>query len=391
MATALLIIIYIAFISLGIPDSLLGTAWPAIYKDFELPISYATYLSLLISLCTMVSSVVSARLINRFGTAKVAAFSTALTAIALFGYSESQNYLWLCLFSVPLGAGAGAIDSGLNNYVALHYNATHMSFLHCFYGVGVSLSPYIMSMALADNLDWQGGYKNAFYIQLVIAAIVIFTLPLWKRVKHQKTEYDEEPSVDVPFFELIKRKNVLLASAVFFGSCSLEFLCGVWGSTFLVDARGMSPEKAAKMLTLYYVGITLGRFLSGVFAKKFTPWQIIAAGQALAAFAIAVIFIPKGYALAAAGLFLIGTGNGVVYPNMMYLTPQNFSAQISQSVMGAQLAGAYVGILLTPCIFGIVAQHISVSLFPLFLALSGLVMVLSTYSLKRQKSSGKKA
>ncbi|MBQ7132535.1 MAG: MFS transporter [Oscillospiraceae bacterium] len=390
MATLLLIVIYIAFISLGIPDSLLGAAWPAIYVEFNLPVSFANFLSVLISVCTMISSVVSARLINRYGTAVVAAFSTALTAIALFGFSVSENFLWLCLFSIPLGAGAGAIDSGLNNYVALHYKATHMSFLHCFYGVGVSMSPYLMSMALADNSDWHKGYRSAFYIQLVIAAIVIFTLPLWKKVKHSATQYDEEPQVTVPFFTLVRRSDIRAAAMVFLASCSIEFLCGVWGSTFLVGARGLNPENAAKSVTFYYVGITLGRFLSGVVSNRLAPRQIIAAGQIVTLAAVVLLFVGKNPSVSTVGLFLVGTGNGTIYPNMMYLTPENFGADISQSVMGVQLAGAYVGILVSPFVFGIFAEYVGLWLFPVFICVFFVLMLYYTAALKKRTAKFKK-
>lgn len=384
MATFLLIIIYIAFVSLGIPDSLLGAAWPAIYVDFGLPVSFLNILSVLISVCTMISSMVSARLIKRYGTAIVSAVSTALTAIALFGFSVSKSFLWLCLFALPLGAGAGAIDSGLNNYVALHYKATHMSFLHCFYGVGVSLSPYLMSIALGNDSNWHKGYRNAFYIQFVISLIVILTLPVWKKVKHTATEYDEAPQVTLPFLSLIKRADIRAAAMVFLSSCSVEFLCGVWGSTFLVGARGLSPEKAARAVTFYYVGITLGRFLSGVFSNKFTPHKIIAAGQSITFIAALLLFFGKNPVAATAGLFLVGTGNGAIYPNMMYLTPENFGAEISQSVMGIQLTGAYFGILATPLIFGVFAQKIGLWLFPVFIAVFFALMVYYTFALKRR-------
>ncbi len=389
MATLLLIIIYIAFVSLGIPDSLLGAAWPAIYVDMDLPVSFLNILSVLISVCTMISSMVSARLIKRYGTALVAATSTALTAIALFGFSISKSFLWLCLFAIPLGAGAGAIDSGLNNYVALHYKATHMSFLHCFYGVGVSLSPYLMSMALADNSNWHKGYRSAFFIQLAISVIVIFTLPVWKKVKHTATEYDDVPPVTLSFFSLVKRADIRAAAMVFLASCSIEFLCGVWGSTFLVGARGLNPEKAARAITFYYVGITLGRFLSGVASNKFTPHKIIAAGQFTTFAAAMLLLFGKNPILATIGLFLVGTGNGAIYPNMMYLTPENFGADISQSVMGIQLTGAYFGILATPLIFGVFAQKVGLWLFPFFIGIFFALMVYYTFALNRRTAKFK--
>ena len=367
MSTVLLIVIYIAFIGLGIPDSLFGTAWPAIYTDFGLPISAANYVTLLISGATVVSSFISARLINRFGTSVITAVSTSATAAALIGFAYSNSLIWFCVLSVPLGLGAGAIDAALNNYVALHYKASHMSFLHCFYGVGVSLSPYMMSLALSGEQGWRGGYKIVFFIQLVIALITILSLPLWKKVSEMRVVSETEKPRTVGFIQLFKMPAVRAAGFVFFGSCAIEFTCGVWGSTFLVNCRQMSVEAAARTITFYYIGMALGRFLSGVFAGRFTSWQIAVTGQAVTLVAIVILMLPLPAVAAGAGLFMIGVGNAPVFPNMIHLTPQNFGKDISQSAMGAQMSFAYMGIMLMPPLFGLMAQYISVGLFAYYL------------------------
>ncbi|HIZ16294.1 MAG TPA: MFS transporter [Firmicutes bacterium] len=379
MATILLIVIYIDFIGLGIPDSLFGAAWPAIYSEFGLPISYASFVTIIIYGGTVVSSLLSARVINRFGTAKVTAVSTALTAAGLLGFSFSGGLIWLCLFAVPLGLGAGAIDSGLNNYIALHYKATHMSFLHCAYGVGVTLSPYLMALALSDNNNWRGGYRIAFFIQIGITAVTILSIPLWGRIRHINTH--EEESVKprtLKLTELIKQPPVRAVCLIFFASCAIEFICGSWGSTFLVQSKGMSAESAAKIITFYYAGIALGRFLSGILAAKLPSWRIIHIGQAAIITAVVLLALPLPFYVAAAGLFLVGLGNGPIYPNLVHLTPQNFGRDISQSVMGAQMASASIGIMLMPTIFGLFAQGISTDIFPYFLLVMFIVMIAST-------------
>ena len=382
MATLLLIIIYIAFIVLGIPDSLFGTAWPAIYVSFEIPISSANYVTLLISCGTVISSALSARIINRFGTAVVTAVSTAITAAALFGFSVSGNLLWLCIFSIPMGLGAGAVDSALNNYVALHYKATHMNFLHCFYGIGVSVSPYLMSLALTNENNWRDGYRLAFYLQLAIALITIVSIPLWKKAHPASLQSNEEihPKT-LSIINMLKMPSVRAVLLIFIGSCAIECTCGTWGSTFLVNSKGMSVDHAAKIITLYYVGMALGRFLSGILAARLSSWKLIHLGQTITIFAILLLFLPLPSTIAAAGLFFIGLGNSPIFPNLIHLTPENFGKDISQSVMGMQMAASYAGIMLIPPIFGLWAQKTGTDIFPLYLLIMLVVMLFGTYSM----------
>lgn len=382
MATILLIIIYIAFIGLGIPDSLFGTAWPAIYREFDLPISAANYVNLLTTTGTVISSLLSARAINKFGTGKVTAVSTSLTAVALLGFSCSSSIWWLCLLAIPLGIGGGAIDVALNNYVALYYKASHMSFLHCFYGIGVSLSPYLMSIALSDNADWRMGYRTTFYFQIVISIITICALPIWGKIKNKETVEEEKPRT-VSISEMIKMPSIRAVGLMFIGSCAVEYICGAWGSTFLVNSRGMVVENAAKAITFYYMGMAVGRFLSGILSSKLSSWNIIKLGQAIVFVAILSLVFPLPSKYAIIGLFMIGIGNGPVFPNLIHLTPKNFGKDISQSVIGLQMASAYIGIMAMPPIFGFLAQNISVNIFPYFILIMFMIMIIGEILLTR--------
>lgn len=384
MSTVLLIIIYITFIGLGIPDSLFGTAWPAIYSEFGLPVSFANFITLTISGGTIVSSLMSSKLIRRFGTGRVTAVSTVMTAAALLGFSFSKSFFFLWLMAIPLGLGAGAIDTALNNYAALHYKASHMSFLHCFYGVGVSCSPFLMSLSLANNADWRGGYRTVFFIQLAIAVLSVATLPIWNRVKTE--ENIEETSTPVSFKSLLKMPKLYMVGLVFIGSCAVECTCGNWGSTFLVEAKGFSVDRAAAIITFYYVGMALGRFLSGVLATKLTSKQLIFIGQGAVAVAIIILLLPLPSTVSGVALFLIGLGNGPIFPNMIFLTPKNFGKDLSQSVMGMQMVLAYIGILCAPALFGVIAQKISAALLPVYLLIFYIVMIIGTILTETHKA-----
>lgn len=420
MATLLLLLIYIAFIGLGIPDSLFGSAWPAIYEEFGLPVSWANFITLLISGCTILSSLLSPLLIRKWGTGVLTAVCTSLTAIALLGFSLSQAFWWLCIFAVPLGLGAGSIDTALNNYVANHYKATHMSFLHCFYGIGVTLSPLLMSFALSGSEGWRGGYRAVFWFQLAVALLTIVALPLWAAMKKRRDAAAQlaQKGEDVPqniersagnemqnapadatergaeggaemrqarpagLLQAVRTPSVRAAWFVFFGSCALECTCGNWGSTFLVGARGLSADAAALAITFYYVGMALGRFLSGVFANKFSPWKIIHAGQAALLAALVLLMLPLPAVVATVGLFLVGLGNGPLFPNMLHLTPINFGRELSEAAMSTEMAASYVGILAMPALFGLLAQGFSVSLFPYYLLAMYAVMMGATFVLR---------
>ena len=382
MATALLIIIYIAFIGLGIPDSLFGTAWPAIYSEFELPISFGSFVTIIISCGTVLSSVISSKIISRLGTNKVSAYSTLLTALALLGFSFAQNLWVMCFWAIILGVGAGAIDVALNNYVAIHYSAIHMSFLHCFYGVGVSVSPYILSLVIAGNFGWRGGYRIAFAIQLIITLLLFLSLPLWRKAHGGENESEENTHKDLSFGNVLKIPGVKMMCSLFIASCAIECTCGGWGSTFLVEYKHLPAEKAAQIITIYYIGMTLGRFLSGVLAAKLHSWKIIKLGQIVLGSALLLLILPGGVYLCALGMFLIGLGNGPLFPNFNYLTPENFGSDISQSVIGIQMASAYIGIMVAPAVCGLLGQVFGMVIFPFYLILFYAIMIPVTVRVK---------
>lgn len=382
MATALLIIIYIAFIGLGIPDSLFGTAWPAIYSELELPISFGSFVTIIISCGTVLSSVISSKIISRLGTNKVSAYSTLLTALALLGFSFAPNLWVMCFWAIILGIGAGAIDVALNNYVAIHYSATHMSFLHCFYGVGVSVSPYILSLVIAGNFGWRGGYRIAFAIQLIITLLLFLSLPLWRKAHGGENESEENTHKDLSFGSVLKIPGVKMMCSLFIASCAIECTCGGWGSTFLVEYKHLPAEKAAQIIMIYYIGMTLGRFLSGVLAAKLHSWKIIKLGQIVLGLALLLLILPGGVYLCALGMFLIGLGNGPLFPNFNYLTPENFGSDISQSVIGIQMASAYIGIMIAPTVCGLLGQVFGMVIFPYYLIVFYAIMIPVTIRIK---------
>ena len=383
MITFLLIIIYIAFISLGIPDSLFGTAWPEIYTEFKLPISFANFITITTAAGTIISSLLSSKIIHRFGTNKVSAFSTFLTAAALFFISCTQNPLFFILFSLPLGMGAGAIDTALNNYVALYYSASQMSFLHCFYGIGVSLSPYVLSRVINSNLGWRGGYRIAFLIQISIAILLFLTLPLWHRAHPQHMSVFTTSDSTLSFRECLKIKGVREMCLLFITSCGIEYTCGNWGSTFLVEYKHMNTDTAAQAIMFYYIGITLGRVFSGILAIHLHSWKIVRISQVILCLSIILFLLPSAHAASVIGLFLVGLGNGPLFPNFNYLTPENFGNENSQSIIGIQMAASYIGIMVLPAIFGFLCQLIGLGIFPIYLLTLFIIMLIFTYKVKK--------
>ena len=386
MASLLLIVIYVAFIGLGVPDSLIGSAWPAIHTELGIPVEMVSVLTFLISGCTVLSSMFSTRILNKLGTAKVTAFSTAMTALSLLGFSLVPSFWFMIPLAIVLGLGAGAIDSGLNNYVALHCKASHMNFLHCFYGVGVSLSPYIMSQAFS-NVGWRGGYRYAFYVQFAIALLLIFSVPLWKK-NSSTQETDEESGVTLSIAEMIKKSEVRQVWIIMLMTNAIEYACGVWGSTYLVEEKGFEIEHGALALTVYYVGMSIGRFVSGLLANKIKTWKRIFIGCVILAPAIVIMLLPLNGVFAVVGLFLIGLGNGSIYPNMIHLTPHNFGKEVSQSIMGSQIAFAYIGVMLAPPMVSLISSLFGIKVYPVLLALLYVVMVITikcfTNRLKKQ-------
>ena len=376
MFQLLLAIIYLAFISLGLPDSLLGSAWPAMYQELAVPVSYAGIISMIIAVGTIISSLHSDRLTRRFGTGRVTAFSVLMTAAALFGFSISRSYVMLCLWAIPYGLGAGSVDASLNNYVALHYKSRHMSWLHCMWGIGASLGPYVMGYALSGGQGWNMGYRYIAILQIALTAILFLSLPLWEK-KQELTSASslvEGNNRPLSLREIIRIPGAKEVMVTFFCYCALEQTTGLWASSYLVLRRGLSADTAG-FASLFFVGITLGRALSGFLTLKFNDTQMIRLGQGFTASGILFLFLPFGNGSALIGLGLIGLGCAPVYPSIIHATPKHFGAEKSQAMIGVQMAAAYVGTCLMPPVFGLIANHISVGLLPLYLLLILALMV----------------
>ncbi len=363
MYILLLAIIYLAFISLGLPDSLLGAAWPTIRNDFEVPLSYVGVVSMVISGETILSSLMSERVLKKFGAGMVTTVSAFLTAAALWGFSTSTSFWQLCLWGIPYGLGAGAIDATLNNYVALHYNSRHMSWLHCFWGVGTIISPYIMSYALTHAV-WTDGYRMVSYIQLAIALVLLFTLPLWKVNQSAEAEGGETKALGLRGALRIKGVPYLLTG--FFAYCAAEATAMLWASSYLEGTMGVTKEAAAAFGSLFFIGITVGRFLSGFVTDKVGDNRMIRLGVVIVFVGIVAIAIPVKL-VALAGFVIIGLGCAPIYPCIIHSTPDNFGAENSQGIIGIQMASAYVGSTFIPPLFGLIANHISLKLMPVYL------------------------
>ena len=385
MFSLLLAIIYLSFISLGLPDSLLGSAWPVMRAELAAPLSFAGVISMIIASGTIVSSLLSERLTRRLGTGLVTAGSVALTAAALFGFSVSPSLAALCLWAVPYGLGAGAIDAALNNYVALHYSSRHMSWLHCFWGVGASISPYIMAAALSRTGQWQLGYRAVSLIQIVLTVLLFLSLPLWRKTAAGEPAGDNAPLLGLRGAVRIPGvPNILLA---FFAYCGAETTAGLWASSYLAGVRGVAPETAAGFASLFYLGITFGRFLNGFVADRLGDRRMIRIGALVMGAGTLLILLPLPSPLPAlAGLLIFGLGCAPVYPSIIHATPLNFGAENSQAIIGVQMASAYVGTTFMPPLFGLLANAISLRLFPLFLAALLLLLAGMTEKLNRLKA-----
>lgn len=369
MFQLLLVIIYLAFISLGLPDSLLGSAWPVMYQEFSVPVSYVGAVSMIIAVATIISSLQGDRMTKMLGTGKVTAISVLMTAVALFGFSISHSYVELCLWAVPYGLGAGSIDASLNNYVALHYASRHMSWLHCMWGVGASLGPYIMGYALTGGQGWNMGYRYIAVLQAALTAVLIFSLPLWKKQgNYDMGQTEKEITANsLSLRQIVKIPGAKEVMITFFCYCALEQTTGLWASSYLVLRRGLSAETAAGFASLFFMGITAGRAFSGFLTLKLNDTQMIRLGQGFILFGIAFLFLPFGSTGSLIGLILVGLGCAPVYPSIIHSTPEHFGTDKSQSMIGVQMASAYVGTCFMPPIFGFIANHISVSLFPVYL------------------------
>lgn len=377
MVHLLLAIIYLAFISLGLPDALLGAAWPSMYPQFDVPVSYAGIISMIIALGTVVSSLQSDRLTKKLGTGKVTALSVLMTAMALFGFAASHSFGMLCLWAIPYGLGAGSVDASLNNYVALHYESRHMSWLHCMWGIGASAGPYIMGYALTAGWGWNSGYHIIAVLQIVLTAILLCSLPLWKQRPAEVLQDGKvQPAKALSIREVLQLAGAREILVCFFCYCALEQTTGLWASSYLTLHKGVSADTAATFASMFYLGITVGRALSGFLTMKLNDVQMIRLGEVIIGIGVLVMLLPFGQSLSLAGLILIGLGCAPVYPCVIHSTPAHFGADKSQAIIGIQMACAYVGTCLMPPVFGLIANHITVALLPVYLLIILVLMVI---------------
>ncbi len=410
--------IYLAFISLGLPDSLLGSAWPSMYPNLGAGVSWAGIVSMIIAAGTIVSSLASDRLTRTLGTGRVTAFSVLMTAAALLGFSFSSSFWMLCLCAIPYGLGAGSVDAALNNFVALHYPARHMSWLHCMWGIGASVGPMIMGWAITGGLRWNGGYQIIAVIQIILTALLFLTLPLWKMApapildtasdtaKAAVTEANNSttgatadksgnnavsaaadasgnhPAAErLTFFQILRRRGIKEVLICFFCYSAMEGAAGMWAASYCTIERGITAEQAAQWASLFYLGITAGRFICGFITLKFNDRNMIRIGQVTAAIGLICVILPLGNAVLLAGLILIGCGCAPIYPSIIHETPANFGRELSQAVIGIQMAAAYTGTCLIPPLFGMIAEHASFALYPYFLGIILLLMILMSEKL----------
>ncbi len=375
MISLLLALIYISFISLGLPDAVLGSAWPVVSEEFGVSISNMGIVTIIISAGTVISSLNSTKLINKLGVHKVTALSILITAISLFGFSSSPSFLALCLWAIPYGLGAGSVDTALNNYVAVNFESKHMSWLHCMWGVGATLGPYIMGMALTSGHNFRTGYIILFAIQAVLSIIIFVSSPIWK-VKKETLSENNEPKDTLSLKQILKIRGVKQIAIAFFCFCAIESATGLWASSYLVFNRGIEPEIAAGFSALFYLGITIGRGICGFIAMKYNDKQMIRAGTFLMAMGVAVLLIPVGEYTAFIGITLIGLGSAPIFPSIIHSTPYNFGVTHSQAITGVEMASAYTGILIMPAIFGVIGREISFSLYPVFIGIILVIMFL---------------
>ena len=379
----LLIIIYLSFIGLGLPDTMLGAAWPAMYRDLSAPIHYAGIISMITAAGSVVSSLMSARITRFAGTGVVTVSSVFLTAMALIGFSFSNNVVWLFILAIPLGLGAGSVDAALNNYVALHFKARHMNWLHCFWGIGASIGPLIMSAQLKATGSWSQGYMTVGIIQLCIVIVLLATLPLWKRSKREQGDKHTESNPHLSFRQIARLPGVKQMLLGFFCYCTIEVVAGTWGTSFMVTIRNISPENAARWIGLYYIGITAGRFISGLFTLKINNLQLIRLGQIVILLGIVLMLLPYNASITT-GFMVFGLGCAPIFPSMLHETPRSFGREYSQSIIGMQMASASLASTIMPMIFGSLASAFDFSIFPFFLGALLLISILLIEASKKK-------
>lgn len=387
----LLIIIYLAFISLGLPDSILGAAWPSMYKYLNVPAHFAGIISMIVAAGTVVSSLLSARLIRRFGVAYITTVSVFMTALALLGFSLFHHFVFLCLLAIPLGLGAGCVDAGLNNYVAIHYKARHMNWLHCFWGVGAAIGPIIMAKYLASGKPWTSGYNTVGWIQVCLGIVLLLSIPIW--IKSPKASDAEGQPARLSFKTGLRIPGLKQALVVFFCYCTIEATFGLWGASYLVFARRWQADDAARLVSLYYLGITIGRLISGFMTLKLNNRQLVYAGQGIIVVGLIVLLLPAQTTVLP-GFFLVGLGCAPIFPSLLHETPRNFGEEYSYAIMGVQMASAYIGITVMPLLFGAFASHFGYSTLLAFIGAVLAIKIFMTYDLNRKviarKISGNK-
>ena len=377
MTGLLIAVIYLAFISLGLPDSLLGSAWPSMYESMHSTITGAGTLAMLISACTIVSSLMADRVIHRFGTARVTTCSVAMTACALFGFSVSRSYLQLVFWCIPYGLGAGAVDSALNNYVALHYSSRHMSWLHCMWGIGASVGPWIMGLCLNRGQGWPMGYRIIGVLQVILTVVLVVSFPLWKHA----SETEEEVHQVLPLKEAIRLPGAKPILIAFLCYCGLEMTTGLWAASWLVTERGVNAVDAASYASLFYLGITIGRAFSGLISERAGDEKMIRLGQSIVLVGVILLFLNTTSRI---GLVLIGLGCAPIYPSIIHSTPSRFGKEHSQSLVGIQMAFAYVGSTFAPKVFGVISEWTGMRTYPLFLLLFLILMSAMTETANSQ-------
>lgn len=378
MFSLLLALIYVSFISLGLPDSLLGSAWPQMQESLGVSLSLGGVISFLITASTILSSLMSHRVIQRFGTGGVTMCSVAMTALALLGFSLSDSFLVLCLWAIPYGLGAGSVDAALNNFVALHCKAKHMSWLHCFWGIGATGGPYIMGLCLSRGMGWQAGYRTISFLQMALTLILLLSLPLWKKQELPLSGGETVRPQTPQWRKLLKRPGVKAALTAFFFYSALELTTGLWGSSYMVAVRGISPETAAKWISLFYLGITAGRFFSGILTLRFSDDTMVRLGEGTAIVGIILLLLPLHNLFLCVGLILTGLSCAPIYPSLLHATPQRFGKSLSQSLMGTQMAISYLGSTTMPPVSGFLSEKISMGLYPVLLLVFALSMTILT-------------
>ena len=378
MFSLLLALIYVSFISLGLPDSLLGSAWPQMQESLGVSLSLGGVISFLITASTILSSLMSHRVIQRFGTGGVTMCSVAMTALALLGFSLSDSFLVLCLWAIPYGLGAGSVDAALNNFVALHCKAKHMSWLHCFWGIGATGGPYIMGLCLSRGMGWPAGYRTLSFLQMALTLLLLLSLPLWKKQELPLSGGETVRPQTPQWRKLLKRPGVKAALTAFFFYSALELTTGLWGSSYMVAVRGISPETAAKWISLFYLGITAGRFFSGILTLRFSDDTMVRLGEGTAIVGIILLLLPLHNLFLCVGLILTGLGCAPIYPSLLHATPQRFGKSLSQSLMGTQMAISYLGSTTMPPVSGFLSEKISMGLYPVLLLVFALSMTILT-------------